>query len=331
MTPPAPEAAAPRRPRVLLTGPLHAPAHQRIAEVAEVLLAPDTQPDTLRRLVRDADVLVVRSNLPADLLDHAPRLRAIVRPGVGVDMIPVGEATARGIPVANVPGSNRQAVAEHVITVLGLLLRRQHRMDALLRTEGWATSRALAEGAGELAGQTIGIVGVGSIGLRVAEIAHHGYRMRVLGHQRRMEGLPPFVEGCALDHLLAQSRFVVLTCPLTEATRGLLDTRRLGLMRPDALLVNVSRGAIVDEGALVEALHAQRIAGAALDVFAQQPLAQGHPLLALPNVLLTPHAAGLTEESMAAMSDGAAEEVVRVLRGEGLRNGVNDVSVTLRR
>ncbi|MCR5869036.1 D-isomer specific 2-hydroxyacid dehydrogenase family protein [Aquincola sp. J276] len=323
MTAPAAAGEPGRRPLVLLTGPLHAPARQRIEAVAEVRLVPDTQPDTLRRLVRDADVLVVRSNLPADLLDHAPRLRAIVRPGVGVDMIPVAAATARGIPVANVPGSNRQAVAEHVITALGVLLRRQHRMDALLRSEGWAASRALADGAGELARQTIGIVGVGSIGLRVAEIAHHGYRMQVLGHQRRLEGLPAFVEGCALDELLARSRFVVLTCPLTEATRGLLDARRIGLLRRDALLVNVSRGAIVDEAALVDALRGQRIAGAALDVFVQQPLPEGHALLALPNVLLTPHAAGLTEESMAAMSDGAADEVVRVLRGEGVRNGVN--------
>ena len=317
------EATMRRRPVVLLTGPLHAPAHRRIAGVAEVLLVPDTQPDTIRRLVRAADVLVVRSNLPPDLLDHAPRLRGIVRPGVGVDMIPVAAATARGLPVANVPGSNRQAVAEHVITALGLLLRRQHRMDALLRSQDWAVSRALAEGAGELAGQTLGIVGVGSIGLRVAEIAHHGYGMQVLGFQRRLQGLPGFVEGCALDELLARSRGVVLTCPLTEATRGLLDARRIGLMRRDALLVNVSRGAIVDEAALVAALQAGRIAGAALDVFTQQPLPPDHPLLALPHVLLTPHAAGLTDESMAAMSEGAADEVLRLLQGQAPLNPVN--------
>ena len=317
------EATTRRRPMVLLTGPLHAPAQRRIAEVAEVLLVPDTQPETLRRWVREADVLVVRSALPPDLLDHAPRLRGIVRPGVGVDMIPVAAATARGLPVANVPGSNRQAVAEHVITALGLLLRRQHRMDALLRSQGWAASRALAEGAGELAGQTLGIVGVGSIGLRVAEIAHHGYGMQVLGFQRRLQGLPGFVEGCALDELLARSRGVVLTCPLTEATRGLLDARRIGLMRRDALLVNVSRGAIVDEAALVAALQAGRIAGAALDVFTQQPLRPDHPLLALPHVLLTPHAAGLTDESMAAMSEGAADEVLRLLQGQAPLNPVN--------
>ncbi|WP_348756204.1 NAD(P)-dependent oxidoreductase [uncultured Aquincola sp.] len=317
------EATTRRRPVVLLTGPLHAPAQRRIAEVAEVLLVPDTQPETLRRWVREAEVLVVRSTLPPDLLDHAPRLTGIVRPGVGVDMIPVAAATARGVPVANVPGSNRQAVAEHVITALGLLLRRQHRMDALLRSQGWAASRALAEGAGELAGQTLGIVGVGSIGLRVAEIAHHGYGMQVLGFQRRLQGLPGFVEGCALDELLARSRGVVLTCPLTEATRGLLDARRIGLMRRDALLVNVSRGAIVDEAALAAALQAGRIAGAALDVFTQQPLPPDHPLLALPHVLLTPHAAGLTDESMAAMSEGAADEVLRLLQGQAPLNPVN--------
>lgn len=129
-------------------------------------------------------------------------------------------------------------------------------------------------------------MGVGSIGLRVAEIAHHCYRMQVLGFQRRLQGLPGFAEGCALDELLARSRGVVLTCPLTEAMRGLLDARRAGRVRRTTPL-----------------LH--------------------HPLKALPQVLLTPHAAGLTDESMAAMSEGAADEVLRLLQGQAPLNPVN--------
>ncbi|MFT3956111.1 MAG: NAD(P)-dependent oxidoreductase [Piscinibacter sp.] len=304
------------RPRVLLTGPMDPEGERLIAEVAEVVLAPDARPETLRRLVADADVLVVRSALPADLLDHAPRLRGIVRHGVGVDMIPLEAANARRLPVANVPGSNRHAVAEHAIGAVSLLRRRTARMDALLRHAGWDTSRALADAAGELHGQVLGIVGVGEVGMRIAEIAHHGYGMRVLGHQRRLETLPPFVTGAALDDLLARSDAVVLACPLTEATRGLLDARRLALMPRHAVLVNVARGAVVDEPALIAALRERRLGGAALDVYTTQPLPADHPLLALDNVLLTPHAAGLTLQSMKRMSLGTAEAVRCLLAGQ---------------
>lgn len=311
------------RPRVLLTGTMDPEGERLIAEVAEVVLAPDARPDTLRRLIAEADVLVVRSALPDDLLDHAPRLRGIVRHGVGVDMIPMAAAIARRLPVANVPGSNRHAVAEHAIGAVSLLRRRTARMDALLRHAGWDASRALADAAGELHDQVLGIVGLGEVGARIAEIAHHGYGMRVLGHQRRLDALPAFVEGAALDDLLARSDAVVLACPLTEATRGLLDARRLALMPRHAVLVNVARGAVIDEEALLGALRERRIGGAALDVFASQPLPAEHPLMALDNVLLTPHAAGLTVQSMKRMSLGTAEAVRSLLAGQLPRHLVN--------
>lgn len=315
------------RPRVLLTGPMDPEGERLIAEVAEVVLAPDAQPGTLRRLVAEADVLVVRSALPADLFEHAPRLRGVVRHGVGVDMIPMAAANARRIPVANVPGSNRNAVAEHAIGAISMLRRRTAQMDVLLRRAGWDASRALADEAGELHDQVLGVVGVGGIGTRIAEIAHHGYGMRVLGHQRRLDTLPAFVEGVGLDALLARSDAVVLACPLTDSTRGLIDARRLALMPRHAVLVNVARGAVVVEDALFAALQARRIGGAALDVFDEQPLSDGHPLLSLDNVVLTPHAAGLTRQSMRCMSLGAAEEVLRLLAGQVPRNLVNAASL----
>ncbi len=312
-----------RRPRLLLTGAVDPQTGAELAALADVMLAPDAAADTLRRLVMDVDVLVVRSALPQDLLDFAPRLRGIVRHGVGVDMIPLAQATRRGIPVANVPGSNRHAVAEHVMGVLMQLRRHSARMDTRLRCAGWADSRALSDQAVELHGHTLGIVGVGAIGTRLAEIAHLGFGMHVLGYQRNLAALPSFVSGVDLDTLLVRSEAVVLTCPLNAATRGLLDRRRLALMAADAVLINVSRGEVVDEQALVTALQQSRLAGAALDVFATQPLAVGHPLLGLDNVLLTPHAAGLTRDSMRRMGIGTVAEVGRILAGQCPLNCVN--------
>lgn len=207
-----------RRPKVLLTGPMDPQGERLIAEVAEVVLAPDARPETLRRLIVDVEVLVVRSALPPDLLDHAPRLRGIVRHGVGVDMIPVEAANARRIPVANVPGSNRHAVAEHAINVISMLRRRTALMDLHLRKAGWDASRALAEHAGELHEQVLGIVGVGEIGTRIAEIAHHGYGMQVLGHQRRLHALPGFIEGVALDDLLTLCPSIIPLPPSTTSS-----------------------------------------------------------------------------------------------------------------
>jgi D-3-phosphoglycerate dehydrogenase len=147
--------------------------------------------------------------------------------------------------------------------------------------------------------------------------------MRVLGHRRDRSAMPPGVAYAGLDDLFRESDFVALACPLTEETRGLAGAARLALMRRDAWLLNLARGPVVEEAALVEALRAGRIGGAALDVYDRQPLAPDHPLRALPNVLLTPHAAGLSAEAVVRMGTGAAEEVVRILRGERPRSFIN--------
>jgi len=311
------------RPKVLLTNPID-PAGDRVLEqVAQIVRAPDVRPETLVRLVADADALIVRAHLPADLFDHPNRLRGVVRHGVGVDMIPMGSATAHAIPVANVPAVNAEAVAEYCISALLLLVRRMHRIDRDLRTRDWAASRVIADQATELLGRTVGIVGVGNIGRRIAEICHLGFRMRVLGHQRRLDALPDFVRGVDTDTLFRESDFIVLACPLTDATRNLASAARIASMKPTAALVNVSRGPVVDEQALAAALQAGRIGGAALDVYHVQPLQRDHPLLSLDNAVCTPHVAGITEESMRRMSEGAAQEVLRLLAGERPVNFVN--------
>ena len=304
------------KPIVLLTNPMDAAGMALLQPQVELRLAPAVDHATLRREAAAADVMIVRAFLPADIFDHTPRLLASVRQGAGVDMIPVDAATAHGVIVSNVPGVNAQTVAEYCVAQFLLQGRRIGRMDSTLRREGWAVARALADDVPELHGKTVGIVGVGHIGTRLAAICHHGLGMRVLGYQRRLDRLPAIVEAAALDRIFTDSDFIALCCPLTPETRHLVDARRIALMKPKAILVNVARGPVVDQAALVAALRERRIGGAGLDVFEQQPLLPGDPLFELDNVVLTPHLAGMSVESMQRTSVIAAEDTLRILAGE---------------
>ena len=157
---------------------------------------------------------------------------------------------------------------------------------------------------------------MGNVGHEVFRIARHGFGLEVIAHTRTPASLPPEVRPVAVDALVEQADVLVLCCPLTPQTTGLIDARRIARMKPGALIVNVARGAVVDDAALIAALRAGRITGAALDVFADQPLPADHPYLRLKSVIVTPHLAGITEESMIRMGSGAAAEALRVLRGE---------------
>ncbi len=310
------------KPKVLLTNPIHPSLAPVLARHCEVVLAPDAGAATLTGLVGDADALVVRAQLPPTLFDHAPKLRAVVRHGVGLDMIPVEAATAKGIPVANLPGSNTQAVVEYCLAAMLQLRRGLAGMDARLRGDGWAAARPLADRTTELGGSTLGIVGVGAIGGRLAAVGA-AFGMRVLGLTRRPQSLPAGVEAADRRRLFAESDVVVLCCPLNEETRGLVDAATLATMKRDALLVNVSRGPVVDTPALLAALRGGRLGGAALDVHDRQPLAGNEAVFDAPNLLLTPHVAGITDTSMRAMSEGAVATVLALLRGERPANVVN--------
>jgi D-3-phosphoglycerate dehydrogenase len=310
---------------VLSTHPLH-PRAAAMLEGAELKVASGLDAATLVAEGRDADVVIVRAPLPAAMF-AAPRLRAAVRHGAGLDMIPVAAATAAGVLVANVPGANARTVAEHAVMVTLMLLRRFRQVDADLRAGGWLAGRAHAEATGELAGRTLGIVGMGAVGRALFAIARGGFGLEVLAHTRSPDRVPEGVRAVPLDALLAEADVVALCVPLTPETAGLIGRERIARMKPSALLVNVARGPVVDEAALVDALRAGRIGGAALDVFATQPLPADHPFLALPNVIVTPHLAGITEESMARMGTGAAAEAVRMLAGGLPKNLVNPEAV----
>ena len=203
------------------------------------------------------------------------------------------------------------------------LLRKFRRVDSDLRHKGWLAGRDHAASGNDLSGRTMGIVGFGAVGRHVADIAAKGFGLDVIVNSRAPRDLPGHVRFASVDELVEASDIVVLCCPLTLKTSGLMGRDRIARMKRGALLVNVSRGPVVDDAALVEALSTGRIGGAALDVFSTQPLPPDHPYLGFDNVIVTPHMAGITEESMMRMGDGAAEEAIRVLSGElpvNLRN-----------
>lgn len=301
---------------VFSTHALHPRAAALIAQAAELRLASALDAAALIAEGRGADIVVVRAPLPEAFFHDPPRLRAAIRHGAGLDMIPVAAATRAGVLVANVPGANARTVAEHVFFAAIALLRRFRMVDADLRAKGWLAGRAHSDHGHELSGRTLGIVGFGAIGREVFRIARHGFGLAVAAHTRSPANLPPEVEALLLDDLVAASDVLVLCCPLTPETTGLLGAACIARMKPSAVLVNVARGAVVDDAALIPALRENRILGAALDVFASQPLPPDHPYLALPNVLITPHMAGITAESMERIGVEAAAEALRVLGGE---------------
>jgi D-3-phosphoglycerate dehydrogenase len=310
-------------PLILSTHTLHPRATAMLASTGALKIASALDAATLTNEARAADIVIVRAPLPERLFAEARRLRAAIRHGAGLDMIPMEAATAVGVLVANVPGANARSVAEHVLFAALALSRRFRAMDRDLRGKGWLAGRAHADLSHELSGRTIGIVGLGAVGQQVGQMAAHGFGLEVIATTRSTRAAPEGVRFVPIDDLVAGSDIVVLACPLTLETRGLMNAARIARMKPDALLINVSRGPVVDDEALISALRQGRIGGAALDVFSTQPLPPDHPYFSFDNVIVTPHMAGITEESMLAMGIGAASEALRVLAGElpvNLRN-----------
>ncbi len=306
---------------VVLTGDIHPSPKAALQAVAEVLVCPATDPDGLSAAVADADALLVRHLLPADILEHGPKIRIMARHGVGLDFIPVAEATKKNVIVTNAPGSNTQAVAEHVIGTMLLLARRFGTLDAAVRSGNWAFRNSFS--GMELSGRTLGVLGLGKIGLSVAKACAAAFNMRVLGHDPFLSSFPDAVTPATVEQIFSQSDIVTLHVPLTETTREMVDAAMLARMKPGALLINACRGEVVNERDLVAALRSGPLAGAALDVFPEEPLPKEHPYCKIENVILTPHSAALTEESMIRMGGMAADDIVRVLNGERPHHFVN--------
>ncbi|MGK9263869.1 NAD(P)-binding domain-containing protein [Sinorhizobium meliloti] len=300
---------------IFSTHRLHPDAEAMLKAAGDLRVASAPDPETLLREGEGAEIVIVRAPIPPAFFGNVPALRAVVRHGAGLDMIPYDAATAAGVLIANVPAVNAPTVAEHVFMVTLALLRQFRPMDRDLRNMGWSAGRAHCDRALDLAGRIMGVIGMGNVGKAVFRIAKYGFQLEVVANSRSPESLPNGVRFLSVDDLVSTADIVVLCCPLTPETTGLLSRERIARMKPGAILVNVSRGPVVDDGALIEALEMGRIGGAALDVFSTQPLPSEHPYFRLDNVIVTPHLAGITEESMMRMGIGAAAEAIRVMEG----------------
>ena len=311
-----------KRFKVLLTNSIHPDCHQALIKECDVVVAPDIKPETLKGLILDCDGLIVRCQLPQDIFDNAQQLKAVVRHGVGLDFIPVEAATKKGIPVANLPGSNTNAVVEYCLSTIFYFRRRLDLIDSRLRSEGWVKTRPLADPSTEIAMTTLGIIGFGAIGSKLADAAA-GLQMKTIALTRRPESLPSGVRAVTKAELFSQSDVIVVCCPLNEETRGLVDHVSISMMKPNAILINISRGPVVDTQSIISALKGGAIAGAAMDVHDQQPLSGQEAVFDCPNLLLTPHIASITASSMKGMSEGSVKTILAILNGHRPKNVVN--------
>ena len=275
------------------------------------------KPDELVRAVADYDALVVRSasTVTSEVIAAAPKLRVVGRAGIGVDNIDVEAATKRGIAVMNTPGGNNVTTAEHAISMLLSLARSIPQATASMKAGKWEKSKFTGS---EISNKTLGIVGVGNIGRLVAERAQ-GLKMKVIAYDpfiTEEKARAMGIELVSLDALLQRADFVSIHTPLLPETRNLIDAAALAKMKPTARLVNCARGGIVDEAALAEALKAKKLAGAALDVFAEEPGPDDHPLYRMDNVVCTAHIGGWVEEAVPRLAAIMAAEMLIALRGE---------------
>lgn len=282
----------------------------------------ETDETAFAREAADADILLhVLKPVTAAMIDQAPRLKLIQKLGVGVNTIDLEAAKARGIAVCNMPGSNSQAVAEMTLALMLAVLRRIVWLDGKTRAgDGWSLDLAAVDSFGEIGGRTVGFVGYGAIPQRLAPV------LTALGAEviyTATKPNPAAPDGYrTLDQLLSEAGIVSLHAPLTETTRGLIGAAAFARMRPGAILINTARGDLVDETALAQALESGRLRGAGLDVFSQEPLRADHPLARFDNVVMAPHVAWLTPETLDRSLGIAMRNAALLARGEALLNRV---------
>lgn len=306
----------------------HFDASEALAEKARALCGPyklsccpESSDAAFDAAICDAEVLWHSLKpVTAQVIARAPSLRLIQKIGVGVNTIDLVAAKARGIAVCNLPGANSRAVAEMTLLLMLACLRRIRDLDAAVRVPGgWHGVTKLQDSFSELGGRTVGMVGFGSIPRQLATWLT-AMDVRVIYTSRTAKAGP--YERLPLPGLLAQSDIVTLHVPLMDDTQGLIGASALALMKPGAILINTARGALVEEAPLVAALTSGKLAAAGLDVFAEEPPPPSNPLLALPNVVASPHVAWLTQETVDRSLARALENVRRLANGEALLNRV---------
>lgn len=288
-----------------------------------VLLPDDVSEQALLAETRDADlILMCYTPITAKVINNATRLKGIVKYGVGIDAIDIDAARKRKIPVVNIPEYAEETVAEGAFALMIALAKKLVPMQTAMQKEGWVwpTERWIGS---DISGKTVGLIGVGKIGKSMARMAGLGFGAKVIGYSPHTSKEDMAKAGVQkydnLQDMIKKCDFVSVHCVLNKETHHLIGAKELACMKPTAMLINVSRGAIVDEAALVEALNNKTIAGAALDVYSQEPLNRSdHPMRALfdmDNVILSPHLTFYTHEAMQRLEDDTLERCMEVLEG----------------
>lgn len=311
--------ASDSRPFVVVGGAIHPEGQALLEKEARVVVTTEENESAFAKLAADADGILLRTR-PActqSLMMALPKLKVIGRHGAGLDIVDIPAATRLGVAVVHAPGSNAQAVAEHALMLMLMCVKRAVEVDKGTRAGNWFARDDASNT--ELGGKTLGIVGIGNVGRRVAKFTG-ALGMRVLAYDKyvpddevRRRGAEPVA---SLEALLPQVD--VLTChtPLTAETRAMINDKTLGLMKRGAIFVNTSRGPVQDERALFKALATGQLAAGGIDVFEEEPTPLDNPILNLPNVIVSPHAAGVTREANRQTAVQVAGEMLRVLRGE---------------
>ena len=313
------------KPKVFVTRKIPPPGIELLKEFCEVDVFPYERPpfkdEIIERLKdKDAILCLLTDKIDKEVLESSKNLKVISSFSVGVDHIDVDEATRRGIYVTYTPGVLTEATADFTWALLLAIARRLVEADKFIRSKSWKIqwSPTMLLGS-DVYGKTIGIIGLGRIGLAVARRAK-GFNMKILYFD--VNRIPLDLEKelnaefCSLERLLKESDFITLHVPLNKSTYHMIGENELRLMKPTALLINTSRGAVIDEKALIKALKEKWIAGAALDVFEKEPIDEDNPLLSMDNVVLTPHIASATHEARSKMAEVSAKNLLSVLRGE---------------
>jgi D-3-phosphoglycerate dehydrogenase len=313
------------QPLILLCEPIHERGRRILEAAGRVVLPASPYEADLLPHLSEAAAIVVRalSRIDRRIIDAAPKLKVVGRHGIGVDNIDLDAATARGVWVVNTPDAPTEGVAEHFVMLALMLAKRFPYLSKTLRRGAW--QQRFDRPGVELAGRTVGLVGFGRTGRRVAEICGRGFGCRILYQDvvscPKLEG-ELGAQQVKLERLLHQSDFVSLHVPLLPETKHLIGAREIALMKPAAYLLNLCRGPVWDEYAVADALREGRIAGAATDVFEDEPVPPDHPLLGFENFIATPHTASSSLEGLERMSL-VAEDISAVLAGKRPRFPVN--------
>lgn len=316
--------------KVLLSKPIN-PAGMKVLEgKVEPLILSYFNVETIKKMVADVEGIILRTNIKItrDIIDAAPNLKVISRTGAGVDNVDVTAATKKGILVCHAPGVNSISVAEHALALMMAMAKQLKAVDKAVHQDNWKIR--YASKAVDLDGKILGLVGIGHIGSLLAQKCRLAFNMKVIAYDPYVKEAEEIKLCLSLDQLFSQSDFISIHVPYTKETHHLVNTRLLSLMKLDSYLINTSRGAVVDEKALIEALKNASIAGAGLDVFEKEPPSPDNPLLKLNNVITTPHSAGLNRDCERKLAIEAAQAVIDFLEGRQPKHIYNKKELLLK-